>query len=120
MAYTYKPCNPAEYDRCIQIQSKVKAQDAYGAETVTLSPFVTDGWAKRKDGATREFYAGTLKQGLEGSKIAVALVMYTMRYVEGLSQDMVIIEDGIVYDIVDTAELGRKMEHQVICKTNAV
>ena len=52
--------------------------------------------------------------------MAVALVMYTMRYVEGLSQDMVIIEDGIVYDIIDTTELGRKMEHQVICKTNAV
>lgn len=116
---SYKASNSGEYDRNILVKSKTKTQDEFGAETITLSLFA-DVWAKKRSSAGREFYAGTLSGGKDGSKIAEETVMYTFRYLSGITHDMVIVDGSEEFDILRVSELGRQIETQVVAKTRAL
>lgn len=119
---SYKASDPGEYDRKIQVMSKVKNPNEFGEMITSLVVFAPEIWAKKRSSAGREFYAGTLAgQGVaQGSKIAEEVVMYTFRYLPGITHDMVIIDGTEQFDITKISELGRQVETQVVAKTIAV
>jgi len=114
---SYKASSSGEYDRYIQIKSKARAQNEFGEETITLVLFA-EAWAKKRSNAGKEFYAGAA--GKDGSKIAEEIMMYTFRYLPGITHDMVIIDGSEQFDITRISELGRQVETQVIAKTSAL
>lgn len=107
--------DPGEFEWLVTINEKSSTQNGYGEEVPVLVP-VTQVWAKKQYQAGREFYAGNA--GVEGSKVAQKVVMYTFRFVDSLNEMMMITDKEEVYDITRISVLNRNQYHQVIAQRN--
>lgn len=114
MSYKHKTYSPGRFDTLIQIKAKQVTKDDYGEETVTLVPFANDVWAEKDYQAGREFWAGTA--GSEGSKKAKKVVKYVFYYIEGLTEEMVIVDDNQEYDITSVSDVNRQQYHMAIAE----
>jgi len=117
MSYRTKTYDPGRFDTYIEIKQKTKVLDEYGEEVVTLVT-VAEVWAEREMQGAREFRSGTA--GADASKEAHIVAKYTFRYVDGLTYDMVIIDDGEEYDITRIADKNRKQYSETIAQTNVI
>lgn len=88
------------FDRQIVIEQRAVTRDAVGSEVESWSTFA-EVWAQKKDTSGREFYASNMESGEVTTK-------FTIRYLAGLQMDMRIKYDGLVYDIENISEIGRK------------
>lgn len=115
MSYKAKTYTPGRMDAEIVIKNEVTTQNEYGEEVVTYTEIATI-WADRDYQSGREFWAGTA--GTEASKAVQRVNKYTFRYIDGLTEEMVIFDGGEMYDITKIAELNRMQYHQVIAQLN--
>ncbi|NTW98530.1 MAG: head-tail adaptor protein [Geobacteraceae bacterium] len=109
--------DPGEFEWLLTINERSSTKNGYGEEEPVLVP-VTQVWAKKQYQAGREFYAGNA--GVEASKVAQEVVMYTFRYLEGLHEMMMITDKEESYDITRISVLNRNQYHQVIAQRNGV
>lgn len=105
--------DPGEFEWLLTINQRSSTKNEYGEEVPVLVP-VTEVWAKKQYQAGREFYAGNA--GMEGSKVAQKVVMYTFRFVDGLNEMMMITDGEENYDITRITPLNRNQYHQVIAQ----
>lgn len=101
---------PGRFDREITIQENTPTRDEYGAETDAWSTFAT-GWAEKIYGAGKEFFSGQQLQAEEQ-------VMYRTRHIDGVKREMRILDDGIVYDILNVPERGRQRYLEITAKAH--
>lgn len=116
MAYKADTYTPGRMDAEIIIKSKAATQNEYGEEVVTYPTTIASVWADRDYQSGKEFWAGSA--GTEASKAVQKVNKYTFRYVDGLTEGMVIFDGAEMYDITKIAELNRRQYHQVIAQLN--
>lgn len=115
MTFKTKTYEPGRFDIPIEVKQKTKTQNEYGEEVITLTT-VASPWAERELQQSREFRAGT--SGVEASKEALVVVKYTCRYIDGLTYDMVIVDDGVQYDITKVGDKNRKQYSEIIAQAH--
>lgn len=95
MAMANKPTNPRKYDRRIVIQHLKAVTDVEGASKKKWMPLITL-WAKRKPltNRWREYFQAA---GLNAEKI----FQYEIRYREGITEDMRLLDGKKVIDGVE-------------------
>lgn len=113
MSFKAKTYESGRFDALITIKRKTKTQNEFGEEVVALVTF-SEAWAEREYQQAREFRAGT--SGVEASKKPLTVVKYTLRYVDGISYDMVIIDGNNQYDITGIAEKNRRQYSEIIAQ----
>lgn len=107
---------PGEFEWLVSIQKPKSTLNEYNEAEITLVP-VAEVWAKKQYQAGREFYAGTA--GMQGSKVAQEVAMFTFRYVEGLNEQMCITDEEGTYNITRISTMNRNQYHQVIGERDA-
>jgi head-tail adaptor len=117
MAYKPKTYEPGRFDVPITIKQRVTTKNAYNEDVVSLVKFA-EAWAMKVYGGGKEFYAGT--SALKGSKVAQSTCMFTFRYVEGLNEKMVIVDEEGTFNITDISLMNRKQYHQVVAHADTV
>lgn len=115
MTFKTKTYESGRFDVPITISQKTATKNEYGEAVISLVT-VASCWSERDYQSGREFLAGTAAS--EASKAVLKVAKFTFRYVDGLEEKMVIIDDEHeVYDITKIAHLNRKQYHQVIAQT---
>ena len=95
-----------DLDRRITIETpQPGSKSGSGAKTPTWTEFAKR-WASKRDLKGREYFEGRQDQGEVTTE-------FRIRYLTGLKREMRILLDGLVYDIVHIAEIGRR-EGQLI------
>lgn len=95
-------------DRKITIQERTLTQNATGEAETAWSTF-TEAWAQKLDMAGREYF--TAQQ--VNSEITTK---FKTRHIDGLNMEMRISYDGLIYDIINIAELGRNVGIEIMAK----
>ena len=86
-------------DRRIQIKVKTSTRDSFGAEIISYSLLATV-WAEKLTVTGREFFAAS-------QFIPEATVKFRIRFREDFDETALITYDGVDYDIIYMAEIGR-------------
>lgn len=97
---------PRTTDRAIRIERATPSRDGSGAEILTWGLLCTR-YAKKSHSRGSE-------KGSANKETASREVIYTTRYVSGLTEKDRIVDDSEVYDIVQINELGRRHYHEII------
>lgn len=95
-------------DRRITIESRVVTQSATGAAVETWSTFATI-WASKRDLKGREYFEARQDQ-------AEVTTEFTMHWLMGLTREMRIQYDGLIYDIQHIAEIHRRTGLRVLAR----
>jgi SPP1 family predicted phage head-tail adaptor len=95
-------------DRRVQIKVKTSSRDAYGAEILTYSTLATV-WAEVSPVSGREYFSAA-------QFIPEATLKIRMRFREDFDETAKIAYDGIEYDILYIAEIGRADGLEVLVK----
>lgn len=95
-------------DRRVQIKVKTSSRDSYGAEILTYSVLATV-WAEIVPVSGREYFAAA-------QFIPEATLKIRMRYREDFDETSKIAYDGVDYDILYIAEIGRADGLEVLVK----
>jgi hypothetical protein len=111
-----KTYSPGDFEWLVTISEQKSTPNEYNEPEIMLVP-VAEVWAKKQYQSGREFYAGTA--GMQGSKVAQEVVMFTFRYVEGLNEQMFISDDEGEYNITRISAMNRNQYHQVIAQRDA-
>ncbi len=98
-------------DRFITIEEFTAVQDAFGQETETWTEFATV-WAEKVDIKARERFAAQ-------QDLAEETTRFRMRYLQGITPKMRIVDDGKTYDIEGIAELGRRVGMEITATARA-
>jgi SPP1 family predicted phage head-tail adaptor len=97
-------------DRLALLQQRtLAAPDAYGQKVASYSTLATV-WVDRKDITGREFYASAQVH-------ADASTRFTLRYLSGLTSVNRVLCEGVIYDVLHVAELGRRDWLELTCKS---
>ena len=95
-------------DRRLTIQSRTLARNARGDESASWSNTATV-WASRRDVSGREFFSS--------SEIRADIsTVFRIRHRDGVSVLDRVIEDGLTYDIVHIARIGRREGLDLVCR----
>lgn len=86
-------------DTRIQIKVKTSTRDSFGAEIITYTLLATV-WAEKVPVTGREYFAAS-------QFIPEATVKFRIRFREDFDETAIITYDGIDYDILYMAEIGR-------------
>ena len=86
-------------DRRIQIKVKTSTRDSYGAEILTYTVLATV-WAEKVPVTGREYFAAS-------QFIPEATLKFRIRFREDFDETALSTYDGVDYDIVYMAEIGR-------------
>lgn len=86
-------------DTRIQIKVKTSTRDSYGAEIITYTPLATV-WAEKVPVTGREYFAAA-------QFIPEATLKFRIRFREDFDETAIITHDGVDYDILYMAEIGR-------------
>lgn len=100
--------NAGKLDRRIQIKTKTVTRDTFGAEVTTYEVFATV-WAEMVPITGREYFSSS-------QFINESMVKFRIRYKAGINESAIITYDGIDYDIVYIAELGRSAGLEILVK----
>jgi SPP1 family predicted phage head-tail adaptor len=95
-------------DRRVQIKVKTASRDAYGAEILTYSVLATV-WAEVVPTSGREYFAAA-------QFIPEATLKIRMRFREDFDETALISYDGVDYNILYIAEIGRADGLEVLVK----
>jgi SPP1 family predicted phage head-tail adaptor len=87
-------------DRRITFRKKQATTNSYGEEIITWVDFVSV-WAKKEDLKADERYMAAQLQGEITTR-------FTIRYRTDITTDMLIVHDGVEYDIDPPMERGRR------------
>ncbi len=100
---------PGRLDRLVTLQSRtLAAASAYGEKLASYST-LAQVWAERRDVSGREYFAA-------GQLHAEASAAFRIRYRSGLTPIHRIVDDGVIYDVLHIAEIGRKDGLELVCK----
>ena len=97
--------DPGQLDRFVSIEQRVLGQDAAtGAQTVTWSTFAA-GWAKVDEMAV----STRLRDERMSGDVAVygKPVQVTMRWLAGVDATMRVNDNGVLYQVIGVARIGR-------------
>lgn len=95
-------------DRRVQIKVKTASRDAYGAEILTYSVLATV-WAEVVPISGREYFSAA-------QFVPEASLKIRMRFREDFDETAIIAYDGLDYDILYIAEIGRADGLEVLVK----
>jgi SPP1 family predicted phage head-tail adaptor len=95
-------------DRRIRIESRVETQNAYG-EAVISYVLLAEVWAEKKPLSGNEIFTAA-------QFFPAGTVKYKIRYIPQVNEKCRIIENGITYDIVYIAEVGRREGLEITAK----
>jgi SPP1 family predicted phage head-tail adaptor len=95
-------------DRRIQIKVKTSTRDSFGAEIIAYTLLATV-WAEKLPITGREFFAAS-------QFIPEATVKFRIRFREDFDETAKITYDGIDYDILYLAEIGRADGVEILAK----
>lgn len=102
--------DPGSFDRRVTIEQNTPTRNETGAEVDSWSTFA-EPWAKKLYKAGKEFFSGQQLQAEEQ-------VMYQMRYITGVKREMRIVDSGVVYDILNIPERGRRRYLEITAKAH--
>lgn len=102
--------DPGRFDRQVTIEKNTPTRDETGAEVDSWSTFARP-WAEKLYKAGKEFFTGQQLQAEEQ-------VMYRMRYIDGVKREMRIIDNGMMYDILNVPERGRQRYLEITAKAH--
>lgn len=104
-----KQLNPGFLDRRISIQEKADSKDTDG--------FPLDTWTNLHTAvpAKRDYSNGGVKED-DGEKVPQQDAKYTIRYVSNITTSNRLIDDGLIYEIENVQELGRRQGLLLHCK----
>jgi len=95
-------------DRRLTIQSRALTPNARGDEIASWSDTATV-WANRRDVSGREFFSS--------SEIRADIsTVFRIRHRDGVSVLDRVVEDGLTYDIVHIARIGRREGLDLVCR----
>lgn len=95
-------------DRRVTIQSRTLTRNARGDEVVSWSNTATV-WASRRDVTGREYFAS--------SEIRADIqTVFRIRHRDGVSVLDRVQEDGLTYDVVHIARIGRREALDLVCR----
>lgn len=97
-----------ELDRKIVIQNFTASADAFGERIETWATFATV-WAKKIEQSGREFFS-------EEQNISQKSIIFKIRYLSGVGQNMRVSYDNKIYEIEYVKELGRTEGQELFCK----
>jgi SPP1 family predicted phage head-tail adaptor len=92
-------------DRLVVIERAVTVQDEFGEPVATWSAWKTVFMGKRDIRAEERFRAN--------QELATETTVWTSHYIDGLTPTDRLNVDGLLYDIVGIAELGRRAGMQI-------
>lgn len=89
-------------DRFITVEQPIETKSATGAPTISWSTYA-QVWAERVDPVGREFFEAAADQVEITAK-------YRLHWLDGVTPDMRVTEEGTVYEIVAVVEPVRRRE----------
>lgn len=95
---------PRTTDRAIRIERATPSRDGSGAEILTWGLLCTRYAAMSY--ATTGFSSG--EKTTSKKEVGYKVVIFTTRYVDGLTEKDRVVYDNVVYDITQIEELGRR------------
>lgn len=101
-----RPLDAGRLDRRVALLRRTTAQNAYGEQVPTWTEFATV-WAEKLDVIGREYFAAQQTQ-------AGATTRWRMRYRSDLTELDRLSHGGVLYDIRNVAEIGRRDGIEII------
>ena len=97
---------PRTTDRAIRIEQATPSRDGSGAEILTWGLLCTR-WASMR-------YASGSENTSSQKETASASVIFTTRYISGITEKDRLVYDSKNYDIIQINEIGRRHYHEII------
>lgn len=95
-------------DRRITIQNRIETQNSFGEAVISYGTFATV-WAEVLPLSGRELF--TAAQTFPEAQLKVRI-----RYLAGVTEKHRILHDGVSYDILHIAEMGRREGLEILVK----
>jgi SPP1 family predicted phage head-tail adaptor len=96
-------------DRKVTLQQRTLAAANARGEKIASYSTLAEVWGERRDVSGREFFAA-------GQLHAEASTRFLIRYRSSLTTVHRVVCEGVTYDVVHIAEVGRRVGIELVCK----
>lgn len=96
-------------DRRVTLQQRTMAAPNDYSEKIPSYSTLATVWAEKRDVSGREFFSSNQPHAESSTR-------FVIRYRSGLTPIHRLVHDGVTYDIVHVAEIGRRVGLELVCR----